>query len=346
MKTRRLLQLALSSLAETTWRRLRGQPVADSWPFRFECLLTFVRKRYRHLRAESLETIREAEEAIALDPRGEFSRFATDLDGVDCEWFLADPAAETAPKPGSRAIVYLHGGGYVFGSTNTHADLLTRLTRRLDAPVLGVNYSLCPESSLDDAVDDVISVIRTLVDHGWSPQRLALAGDSAGGGLAVSSAVALRDGAGPLPAALGLLSPWADLRCDGDSYGENADTDYMTREMVAEIAERVCHDRPLDHPVASPVCDDLEDLPPTLIHAGGAEVLLDDARRLSSRLENVGVDVTCRVWPEMVHVFHSFSRVLPPADTALDEFAAFLEDTVEADPSEQVGEPSASKNVA
>ena len=328
MKKRHLLQFALTSLAETSLRRLRGKPTTEAWPFRFECLWSFIRKRYHHLRGESVQTIREAEEKMALDPQGDFSRIPTDLGGVDGEWFLADPSAETAPDPASGAIVYLHGGGYVFGSTNTHADFLTRLTRRVDTPVLGINYRLCPEHSLDDAVDDAVTAIETLLDRGWSPDRLALAGDSAGGGLTVSSAVALRDRGLPLPAALGLLSPWADLRCDGTSHRATAHTDSMTGEMVTDIADEVCHDRPLDDPVASPVFADLHDLPPTLIHAGGAEILLDDSRRLAAEFENAGADVTLKVWPDMVHVFHTFSRLLPPGDTALDEFAAYLNDAL------------------
>jgi phosphinothricin tripeptide acetyl hydrolase len=328
MKTRRLLQFAVTSLAETTWRRLRGEPVADAWPFQFELLWSFIRRRYRHMRDEDIQTIRTSEEEMAVAPRGELSRIPTEFAGVDCEWFLADPDADTAPAPEAGAVVYLHGGGYVFGSTNTHADLLGRLTRRIEAPILGVNYSLCPEASLDDAVDEAVAVVRTLVDRGWSPDDLAVAGDSAGGGLTVSTALALRDRHDLRPAALGLLSPWADLRCDGTSHRVNTDTDYMTGEMVTEIAERVCHDRPLDDPVASPVLADHHDLPPTLVHAGGAEVLLDDSRNLADRMCEAGVDVELKVWPEMVHVFHNFSRLLPTGERALDEFADFLDDAL------------------
>jgi len=331
MKRRHVIRFALSSLVETTWRRLRGEPIADSWPFRFEWVWGVIRKSFEAGRGAPPQKVRRTQEEIARDPKHEVGRIRTTVGGVDCEWFLTDPSATAAPSPGSPAVVYLHGGGYFFGSTDTHAAFLARLTRSTELPVLGVNYRLCPEHSVEDAIDDVVAVVGALDDAGWQPGELAVAGDSAGGGLAVSSSVALRDRGLEWPAALGLISPWVDMRCAADSHRDNSATDYMTGEMVERIADLVLDGRPPDNPICSPVCGDLAGLPPTLIHAGGAEVLLDDSRLLADRLEAAGVEVTLEVWPEMVHVFHNFAHLLPQADTAISGFSDFLVEALETD---------------
>lgn len=331
MAETRMIGRALSSLAETTWRRLRGEPVAESWPFRFEWFWGVLRKTFLASRGVPPHKIRRVHEKMAREPEDDVARIETTVGGVDCEWFLADPGAATEPEPETGAIVYLHGGGFIFGSTNTHADLLARLTRQADLPVLGVNYRLCPEHDLGDAIDDVVAVFSDLGEQGWRTDSLALAGDSAGGGLAVSSTMALRDRSLPLPAALVLLSPWVDMRCDATSYETNSDTDYMTGEMIVRASEIVLDGRSPDLPVASPVCGELEGLPPTLVHAGGAEVLLDDSRRLAEAMERAGVDVTLEVWPEMVHVFQSFARFLPQSREALDEIARFLAEAIDGE---------------
>lgn len=326
-----MIRYALASLAETTWRRLRGNPIADSWPFRFEWMWGVIRKSFEAGRGAPPKKIRRAQENIAREPEYDVTRIETRVGEVDCEWFWDDPAGSGEPSPGSGAVVYLHGGGYFFGSTRTHADLLARLTRRTGLPVLGVNYRLCPEHTLEDAVDDVVAVFADLHDAGWQPGQLVLAGDSAGGGLAVSSSVALRDRGRPLPAALALMSPWVDLRGEADSHRINSDTDYMTGDMIERIADVVLDERAPDDPVASPVFADLHNLPPTLIHAGGAEVLRDDSQLLAERMREAGVEVTLEIWPEMVHVFHNFSSMLPQGDAALGELADYLTEAAAPD---------------
>lgn len=326
MKRTRLLKFVLTSLAETTWRRVRGEPVYESWPFRFEWLWGVMRKSFQAGRGVEPQRIRAAQEEMAREPEYPVERRRLEVGGVDCEWFLPE-GGEAAVPAGGPAVVYLHGGGYFFGSTNTHADFLSRLVRRAELPVLGVNYRLCPEYGVDDARDDVVAVFEGLVERGFKPEELALGGDSAGGGLAVSTAVALRDGGGPMPAGLALISPWVDMHCASDAHVANSDTDYMTGEMVERVAELVLDGRAAEDPLVSPLFADHRGLPPTLIHAGGAEVLVEDCRRLAERMEGAGVEVDLKVWPEMVHVFHNFAGVLPRASEALDEYAGFLKST-------------------
>lgn len=320
MKKTQMYGYMLGSLAETTWRRLRGQSKADSWPFRFEWIWGVLRRGYEGARDLSPQEIRVRQEQLAREPTKPVERVDDEVAGVDCEWFLAEDGMEAE----DRAIVYLHGGGYFFGSTDTHADMLSRLAVRTRLPVLGVNYRLCPEHSVREARRDVVDVYRRLLEDGWREDGLVLAGDSAGGGLAVSTTVGLREAGVPLPAGLGLVSPWVDMHCETPSYEENSHIDYMTAEMVRNTVDVVLDGRPRDDAVVSPLYADLADFPPTLIHAGGAEILVDDCRRFAAKLEDAGGEVTLEVWPEMVHAFHAFAAMLPQGKRAIEELSEFL----------------------
>lgn len=316
----------LESLAETTWRRLRGESRADSWPFGFEVARGVMRRHFKDSRELEPRELRERQENLARRPNLPVERVDDEVDGVDCEWFLAESGLDTE----EAALVYLHGGGYIYGSTRTHAELLGRLAVRTRLPVLGVNYRLCPEHDVRDAREDVLKVHRELLEDGWSAENIVWAGDSAGGALAITSAIALREAADPLPAALALISPWADLHCDSPSYDENDDLDYGTGDMMRRVAEVVLDGQPADDPVLSPVYADLSGLPPTLMHAGGGELVVDDCRRLAEAMEARGVQADLHIWEEMVHAFHIFASVLPTAEQAIGELAAFLRSHVAA----------------
>ncbi|MFB6262930.1 MAG: alpha/beta hydrolase fold domain-containing protein, partial [Bradymonadaceae bacterium] len=237
---------------DTLRRRLFGEPVVESWPFRFEWMWGVIRRSFVEDSGQPPQVIRRSQEAMMkLGAVRDVARIPTTLRGVDAEWFRADSSVEAEPEPGSKAIVYLHGGGYFFGSTDSYADLLAEFAHRSDLPVLGVNYRRCPEHRIEDAVDDVVAVFEELYGRGWRAENLVVAGDSAGGGLAVSSCMAMRDRGVPVPAALGLISPWVDMRCEANSLEENSETDYMTGEMLEEAVQINLRDRSPDDPMAS-----------------------------------------------------------------------------------------------
>ena len=235
---------------------------------------------------------------------------AVDAGGVPAEWVIA-------PDVDDRVILYLHGGAYHLGSLDSsrrHASLLSAAAR---ARVLNVAYRLAPEHPFPAAVHDATSAYRWLCPGAAAPSRTAIAGDSAGGGLALAALVALRDAGDPLPAAGVAISPVTDLEASGDSMTSRADVDLLIRpEGVKESADWYLAGQDPRHPYASPLHADLAGLPPLLIQVGDAEVLLDDSTRFAARAKEAGVDVVLEVWPEMFHVWHAFAGLLPEADAA------------------------------
>jgi acetyl esterase/lipase len=234
---------------------------------------------------------------------------AVDAGGVPAEWVIA-------PDVDDRVILYLHGGAYHLGSLATSRRGTSLLSAAARAKVLNVGYRLAPEHPFPAAVVDAVSAYRWLCSS-TAPARVAVAGDSSGGGLALATLVALRDAGDPLPAAGVAISPVTDLGATGESMSARADVDLLIRPAgVKEAADMYLAGQDPRHPHASPLYADLAGLPPLLIQVGDAEVLLDDSTRFAARTEGAGVDVTLEVWPEMPHVWHSFAGVLPEADAA------------------------------
>jgi epsilon-lactone hydrolase len=239
--------------------------------------------------------------------------------GVSAEWIIpphADP---------HRVVVYLHGGCYVMGSVETHRELITRIAFASSMRVLGLNYRLAPAHPFPAAVEDVAAAYGWLLASGIDARRIALAGDSAGAGLALATALKIRDDAVPPPAAIVCVSPWTDLAVTGESVDGKASEDpLVNRAMLTGWGKMYLGDHDPRTPLASPLYADLRGLPPILIQAGSAEVLLDDARRLADRASSAGVATTLEVWPEMIHVWHLFAAVLPEAREAIATIARFL----------------------
>jgi acetyl esterase/lipase len=243
----------------------------------------------------------------------------TAVAGVPAEW-VTTPDVDPA-----RTVLYLHGGGYVIGSVNTHRDLAGRISRAAGARVLNVDYRLAPEHPHPAAVDDATAAYRWLLGSGQDPRRLAVAGDSAGGGLTVATLVALRDQKQPLPAAGVCLSPWVDLEGTGDSMTTCAELDPMVqKEPLGRMARFYLGDLDARTPLAAPLYADLSGLPPLLIQVGTAETLLDDATRIAERARKAGVDVTLEVWDDMIHVFQAFAPMLPEGQQAIDKIGEYL----------------------
>ena len=244
---------------------------------------------------------------------------SVDAGGVPAEW-IATPGVVA-----ERVIYYLHGGGYVMGSVNTHREMVSRLSRAANARVLILDYRLAPENPFPAAVDDSTTAYRWLLSNGVDPSRLVIAGESAGGGLTVATLVALRDAGEPLPAAGICLSPWVDMECLGESMVTKAEIDPMvTRDVALMFAKAYLGDANPRTPLASPLYADLAGLPPLLIQVGTSEVLFDDARRLADRARAVGVDVILEPWDDMVHMWHFFAAMLPEGQQAIDKIGEFI----------------------
>ena len=242
-----------------------------------------------------------------------------EVGGRAAEWVVAAGARD------DRALLYLHGGGYCIGSINTHRTLAADLSRAAGVRVLVIDYRIAPEHPFPAAVDDAVAAYRFLLDAGYDRRRLAIAGDSAGGGLTAATLLALREQDVPLPACAALLSPWLDLSQSGDSMRRCAELDPMVqRDGLQRMADAYLAGKPADTPLASPLFADLRHLPPLLIHVGSAETLLDDSTRFAARAKDAGVDVTLEVWDEMIHVWHIFAGMVPESDQAVARIAEFL----------------------
>ena len=242
-----------------------------------------------------------------------------DASGVPAYWVRTGTVAHR-----KKVIVYLHGGGYILGSPTTNLGVPLRVGPAARTPVLSVDYRLAPEHPFPAAVDDSLAVYRWLLGHGYRGRDIALLGDSAGGGLVVSLALAIRNAGLPMPAAIAALSPLTDLTPASDTRVTLAAFDpIVVGDPTARYALYAgAHD--VKDPLISPVYGDLQGLPPLLIQVGTREVLLSDAARLARRAREAGVDVTLDVWEGMWHVFQEHPTA-PEARQASTEIGHFLE---------------------
>ncbi|MFI8235402.1 alpha/beta hydrolase [Streptomyces sp. NPDC085900] len=232
---------------------------------------------------------------------------------------------EPAEVSGQGRLLYLHGGGYVIGSPDTHAGMVGELARRAGLRTVSVDYRLAPEHPFPAAVDDGLAAYRELLDTGTDPRDLVVAGDSAGGGLSIATLLAAREAGLPQPAAVVVFSPWVDLTLAGESIRakEGVDPIFIESDLCA-YADLYVGEGDRAQPLASPVLADLTGLPPLLVQVGANELLLDDAVRLAGRAGADDVEVTLEIGPGLPHVFqHHYGR-LDEADAALERAARFL----------------------
>jgi acetyl esterase/lipase len=289
-----------SQQLEVITQMLRSRPVADT------------------LDVEASRRGMEAVMSMAPVPEGTKST-PVKADGVPCEWIWAPEASE------GRTILYLHGGGYVLGSINTHRALVARISGAAGARALAVDYRLAPEHPFPAAVDDATAAYRWLLRQGVDPSSVVIAGDSAGGGLTMATLVALRDARDPLPSAGVCISPWVDLEGIGESMTTRADVDPMVKkDGLRQIASLYLGNADPRTPLAAPLYADLTGLPPLLIHVGTAETLLDDSNRLAEKAHAAGIDVDIERWEDMIHVWHAFAPLLPEATQGIARIGEYV----------------------
>ncbi len=225
-----------------------------------------------------------------------------------------------------RHILYLHGGAYVYGSPSYYRDFLWRVAAAASAQVLCIGYRLAPEHPFPAALDDATHAYRWLLSEGAAPSRIAVMGDSAGGGLVFATLLRLRDEGVALPAAAVAFSPWTDLALTGESFRANAEADPMLSSGQATVFARLyLAGAEAKNPYASPLYGDVAGLPPALIQVGGDEILRDDAVRMADKLRAAGCSVELEIWPRMPHVWQLFARLVPEARRAVERAGAFVQ---------------------
>jgi epsilon-lactone hydrolase len=246
------------------------------------------------------------------------------LGGVPTEW-------TRAPRPHRGVILYCHGGGYALGSPKVYRGLAARLATSTGCDVAAIDYRLAPEHPYPAAPDDAISAYRDLLSRAIDPRSIVIAGDSAGGNLALVTLLRARDSGLMLPCAAVLLSPWTDLTGSGASMRANVKRDPMLpAHRIDEAARLYARHADLAHPDISPLFADLTGLPPLAIHVGTTEVLLDDSQRLAERARQHGVDVELSIWHRMPHVFPMFADFIPEGRRALSDIGAFVDQRIDA----------------
>jgi acetyl esterase/lipase len=221
----------------------------------------------------------------------------------------------------------------MMGSSKTHRGLVSHIAYESGVRALSINYRLAPEHPFPEGLEDCISAYRWLLSRGYFAKKIIVAGDSAGGNLALALLIALRDLGEPLPAGAVAISPATDLAFTGKSVITNRHIDPIFSNMGPNtIIQDYIKENDPHNPLISPLYADLTGLPPILIHVGDHEILLDDAVRLSEQANHYGVDATTIVWPGMFHVFQIFTPYLPEARLSVKQIAAFIKSRMEPQP--------------
>ena len=256
-------------------------------------------------------------------PRG-FTLDKTDINGVYAEMLIPD---HTVPD---RVILQLHGGAYVFGMNNLYRRNACRYSKMAgNVRVLTIDYRLAPENPFPAALDDSLAAYRWLLDKGYSPEKIIFVGDSAGGGLSLAAAMALRDRGEPVPGALVLLSPWTDLASEGKSHTEKYDVDPMFGRKSGggslSVLDYTTRDN-LKNPYVSPAYGDFPGMPPMMIHVGDHEVLLSDSETVAEKARAAGIPVEFKIWKGMFHVFQMYYGLIPEANRSVSMICHYMKE--------------------
>jgi monoterpene epsilon-lactone hydrolase len=283
-----------------------------------EMIVQMLSARPRIVAASVAETRAGFEQLTQMFPLApDVTHQSVDAGGVPAEW-VGVPESRA-----DRVILYLHGGGYVIGSPNTHRELASRIARATQARALVIDYRLAPEHPFPAAVEDATAAYRWLVGTGVSSSRIAIAGDSAGGGLTLATLLALRDARQPLPAAGVCMSPWTDLEGTGASAQPGgADDPLLDLAGLREMGAHYASASPRD-PLAAPLYASFRGLPPLLIQVGTRELLLDDSTRVAAKAKAEGVDVTLEAWDGLIHVWQLFGPNVPESEQAVARIGEF-----------------------
>lgn len=319
----------LASLATVAPRRLRRGPLHPGWNFTYELLNEFLRRSM--IRFSRLAWPEQRRAWASLSRPDPVSRHVhmekTAAGGVPAEWFVPEGIGPDAP-----VMLYLHGGGFAHGSVDAYRPLICRMALAAGARTLAPDYRLAPEHPFPAALDDAVAAYRSLRASGQPASRIVVAGDSAGGNLAAAALLALRDAGDPQPAAAVLICPWVDLAARDGSVVANARYDWLEPGTFDAHADTYLAGRSRGDPLASPARADLAGLPPLLVQAGGAEMILDQARAFAGKARAAGVEASLEVYPGMTHVWHGLAGAIPTLQPAFDAIGQFVRGHVEHEP--------------
>jgi len=312
--------VAVGRVARTLLRRAARGPLRPGWPVRTELAQSVMRALLMRSKRRGIPWLRAAQASLTMGVpfEREVEVEPALLGGVPCVWHTP------RGRPRERTIVYFHGGGFVIGSVAGHRDLLARLALGADARVLGVGYRLAPEHPFPAAQADCLAATRAVLATGVDPRRVAVAGDSAGGALVVSTLCALRDAGGPRVAAAALICPWTEPFASGGSMEAHAAFDFGDRELLAGWAEATLGPGAANDPRFTVANADLAGLPPLLVQVGSVELLYDQVLRFAERARKTGVDVSLEVLPEAFHDVHLQAALLPEGAAAIQAVADYL----------------------
>ena len=231
-----------------------------------------------------------------------------------------------------NAILYLHGGGYCIGSTSSHRPIIERLCADFGGVVYSLDYRLAPEHNFPVPLIDSTAAYQWLLSEGYYSSELAIVGDSAGGGLALSTLINLREEGIPLPSSGVLISPWLDLSSSGNSIIKNESIDpIINKETLNSFANKYLNGALPTTQLASPLFAELNDLPPILLQVGDMEMLFDDSSRLKEKAADYNIQVELKIWKKMVHVWHIFAPILPEGQAAIIEISSFIKKMMKLD---------------
>ena len=288
-------------------------------------VLKLIEDRPRPPANPTRQQIREAMEERSFPATDAAAVTKVEANGVPGEWVVV---AESNPN---RRVLYLHGGGYVYGSAVTHRRLCEDIARAGGCAVLNLDYRLAPEHPFPAAVDDAVAGLRFVRENGphgpGAAESTFVAGDSAGGGLTLATLLAARDQGVDQPNAAIAISAWTDLAITGEYVTSVGEDDHQASDtsMLEHLAAQYLGGADAEHPLASPLYADYAGLPPLLMQVGGAEMLLTDTTRAAERARSGGVDVVVEVWDEMFHVWHQYAPMLPEGQQAIDRIGEFIE---------------------
>ncbi len=261
------------------------------------------------------------EEAFQMPPHPTATTQEVNIDGILADWVTTPQSLE------NRAVIYLHGGGFIMGSRRNYGRVAADLAESSQAKVLLLEYRLAPEFPYPAAIEDTVKAYQWLLTQGFNPSQIAFAGDSAGGNLVISTLVKLKSAKITVPAAAWVASPYVNLTLTGETMTSKAEVDLMVSSELLETISKlyIPHQDPKESNI-SPIYADLSGLPPLLVYVGTEEILLDDALRLTQKAALCKVAVELKVWPDMIHCHHLFAPMLVEGRQAISKAGSFLQE--------------------
>lgn len=311
----------LAALSSTIFARVKRGPLRPSWSLSFEASIAFLRETARRASGLAPREQRAIWNELVPPPNPvmkQVKRTPVDAGGVRAEWFA--PAA----GHGDAVVLFLHGGSFIWGSLTSHAEMIARIALAAGARVLALDYRLAPEAPFPAGIDDAVTAYGWLRAQGVSPAKIVLAGDSAGGNLAITALLRMRERGEPLPAGSMPICPWVDPSRTGGSLASNEGIDWGFEKDFVDWCACYVAGADAKQPLVAPVHADLAGLPPLAVIYGECEMLRDQVEDFVAKAKTAGVDVRARMFPDMVHNWLTLHAATPEAEHAYQHLGAFV----------------------